>query len=320
MGFGKYIISATTPFLPRTARACAWMLPAVVSLRAPGWQDDYARRGWRMFPSIDRVYDNALARRELGWRPNGTSRRLSNVSARPATFAVPWPSRSRRERLSCRAVRRRALSGDGQAKLKFAAWMRLDCPGRDAASLEPMATEAGCFGARSHSFMRAVGDGRLSGGGRRALGDQVWTDQRLSWRPYDPTRDPSRRSQLDAERRRRPRLRASGRPGLRLHARDQRAAIVRLALPAGQRAQLPVVWFDLDSASLVELPQSYERRSEASYWYAAPTVPYQALLGDRAERLRSVLSGSLAARGVNRRSPASAASRSMRKARAAGSV
>ena len=43
--------------------------PAVVSLRAPGWEEEYARRGWRMFPSIDRVYDNALARRDLGWRP-----------------------------------------------------------------------------------------------------------------------------------------------------------------------------------------------------------------------------------------------------------
>ena len=36
------------------------------------------------------------------------------------------------------------------------------------------------------------------------------------------------------------------------------------------------MWFDLDSASLTELPQRYERRSEASYWYEAPTVPYQA--------------------------------------------
>jgi UDP-glucose 4-epimerase len=43
--------------------------PAVVSMRAPGWEDEYSRRGWRMFPSIDRVYDNALARQELGWRP-----------------------------------------------------------------------------------------------------------------------------------------------------------------------------------------------------------------------------------------------------------
>ena len=95
----------------------------------------------------------------------------------------------------------------------------------------------------------------------------------------------------------------------------------RIALKPGQSAEVPVVWFDLDSASLTELPQRYERRSEASYWYEAPTVPYQGLARDRAQRLRSVLPGSLAACGVIRRSThASAASRSMRKARAAGSV
>jgi hypothetical protein len=52
----------------------------------------------------------------------------------------------------------------------------------------------------------------------------------------------------------------------------------RIALKPSQSAEVPVVWFDLDSASLTELPQSYERRSEASYWYEAPTVPYRALL------------------------------------------
>jgi uncharacterized protein len=52
----------------------------------------------------------------------------------------------------------------------------------------------------------------------------------------------------------------------------------RLALEPGQRAEVPVAWFDLDSASLVELPQTYSRRSQASYWYEAPTVPYRALL------------------------------------------
>src|SRR5580692_5013199 len=42
------------------------------------------------------------------------------------------------EGLSCRAVRGRALSGDGQVRLsEFAAWMRLDRPGRDAALLRP---------------------------------------------------------------------------------------------------------------------------------------------------------------------------------------
>ena len=54
--------------------------------------------------------------------------------------------------------------------------------------------------------------------------------------------------------------------------------LLRVALEPGQRADVPVVWFDLDSASLTELPQAYERRSETSYWYEAPTVAYRALL------------------------------------------
>jgi UDP-glucose 4-epimerase len=69
LGFGRYIVSATTPFLPEDCARLRVDAPAVVSLRAPGWEGEYARRGWRMFPSIDRVYDNALARRDLGWRP-----------------------------------------------------------------------------------------------------------------------------------------------------------------------------------------------------------------------------------------------------------
>ena len=69
IGFGKYIISATTPFKPADCARLRLDAPSVVSLRAPGWEDEYARRGWRMFPSVDRVYDNALARQELGWRP-----------------------------------------------------------------------------------------------------------------------------------------------------------------------------------------------------------------------------------------------------------
>ena len=69
IGFGKYIISATTPFKPEDCAGLRADAPAVVTLRAPAWEDEYARRGWRMFPSIDRVYDNALARRDLGWRP-----------------------------------------------------------------------------------------------------------------------------------------------------------------------------------------------------------------------------------------------------------
>ena len=69
IGFGRYIVSATTPFRREDLARLRADAAAVVRQRAPGWEDEYARRGWRMFASIDRVYDNALARRELGWRP-----------------------------------------------------------------------------------------------------------------------------------------------------------------------------------------------------------------------------------------------------------
>ena len=35
----------------------------------PRYEELYARRGWSMFPEIDRVYVNERARRELGWKP-----------------------------------------------------------------------------------------------------------------------------------------------------------------------------------------------------------------------------------------------------------
>ncbi len=69
IGFGRYVISATTPFRGEDAARLRTDAAAIVRQRVPGWEDEYARRGWRMPRSIDRVYDNALARRELGWRP-----------------------------------------------------------------------------------------------------------------------------------------------------------------------------------------------------------------------------------------------------------
>ena len=69
IGFGRYIVSATTPFRRVDCARLRIDASSVVRERASGWEDEYARRGWRMFPSIDRVYDNALARRHFGWRP-----------------------------------------------------------------------------------------------------------------------------------------------------------------------------------------------------------------------------------------------------------
>jgi UDP-glucose 4-epimerase len=69
IGFRKYIISATTPFRPGDLKELRNDAPGVVLLRVPDYQSEYARRGWRMFPSIGRVYVNERARSELGWRP-----------------------------------------------------------------------------------------------------------------------------------------------------------------------------------------------------------------------------------------------------------
>jgi UDP-glucose 4-epimerase len=69
IGFGRYIISATTPFLPEDVAGLRTDAPSVVRRRVPEYEAEYERRGWRMFPTIDRVYVNTRARRELGWTP-----------------------------------------------------------------------------------------------------------------------------------------------------------------------------------------------------------------------------------------------------------
>jgi UDP-glucose 4-epimerase len=69
IGFQKYIISATTPFVPEDLLDLRIDAPQVVGRRVPAYEDEYRRRGWKMFPTIDRVYVNERARRELGWQP-----------------------------------------------------------------------------------------------------------------------------------------------------------------------------------------------------------------------------------------------------------
>lgn len=69
IGFGRYIVSATTPFRRCDLGELRTNAPLVVRKYVPEYEAEYARRGWKMFPGIDRVYDNALARKELGWNP-----------------------------------------------------------------------------------------------------------------------------------------------------------------------------------------------------------------------------------------------------------
>jgi len=69
LGFGRYIISASTPFLPEDLAGLNTDAPAVVRKRFPEYVEIYARLGWAMFDKIDRVYVNEAARKDLGWQP-----------------------------------------------------------------------------------------------------------------------------------------------------------------------------------------------------------------------------------------------------------
>jgi UDP-glucose 4-epimerase len=69
IGFGRYIVSATTPFskedLVDLRKHAYW----AAYRHVPSYAREYARRGWMMLPAIDRVYVNAQARSALGWTP-----------------------------------------------------------------------------------------------------------------------------------------------------------------------------------------------------------------------------------------------------------
>lgn len=82
IGFGRYIVSATTPFVREDLAELRTAAPAVVRRLFPGFDAEdavYARRGWRMFPGIDRVYVNTRARDELGWSPRYDFRRALDL-------------------------------------------------------------------------------------------------------------------------------------------------------------------------------------------------------------------------------------------------
>lgn len=68
LGFDTFIISSMTPFAPADCRELLADAPAVVARYFPDYRAKYAKRGWTMFASIDRVYDAGKARRVLGFQ------------------------------------------------------------------------------------------------------------------------------------------------------------------------------------------------------------------------------------------------------------
>lgn len=76
LGFGRYIISATTPFKKEAITELRCRARLVLQRCVPEFAETYQALGWKMFEGIDRVYDNAAARRDLNWKPEFDFRRI----------------------------------------------------------------------------------------------------------------------------------------------------------------------------------------------------------------------------------------------------
>jgi nucleoside-diphosphate-sugar epimerase len=81
IGFGRCLLSATTPFGPGDRAELGRDAPAVVGRLFPDQPAVYERLGWRMFPALDRVYVNDRARAALGWRPRYDFRHVLDLVA-----------------------------------------------------------------------------------------------------------------------------------------------------------------------------------------------------------------------------------------------
>jgi UDP-glucose 4-epimerase len=89
IGFGKFIITATSPFSREDAAQLGLDAPAVVARYFPEFPAIYAARGWTMLPTLDRVYVNDKARSVLGWQPRYDFARVLEDIAAGRDFRSP---------------------------------------------------------------------------------------------------------------------------------------------------------------------------------------------------------------------------------------
>jgi UDP-glucose 4-epimerase len=87
LGHDTFIISAATPFSPQDCAELIADAPAVVARYFPYYKDIYARLGWSMFASIDRVYVAERATRRLGFTCRTGFREMLDEIDR--TFGTP---------------------------------------------------------------------------------------------------------------------------------------------------------------------------------------------------------------------------------------
>jgi UDP-glucose 4-epimerase len=69
IGFGKFIISATTPFDQSDLAQLHGHASDVLRKKVPQFEAAFRAKDWSMLEDIDRVYVNERARTVLGWKP-----------------------------------------------------------------------------------------------------------------------------------------------------------------------------------------------------------------------------------------------------------
>jgi UDP-glucose 4-epimerase len=89
VGFGRYIISANTPFTRDDLRELRIDPAAIVKRYLPSYEAQYERRGWSMARSVDRVYVNERARTQLGWQPRYDFQRIIERLSMSEDFRSP---------------------------------------------------------------------------------------------------------------------------------------------------------------------------------------------------------------------------------------
>lgn len=87
--FGRFIVSATSPFGRDDLATLRTDPGAVVARYAPAYAKLYAQRGWTMLDDIDRVYVNERARTDLGWTPRHDFGTAIEKLARDEDFRSP---------------------------------------------------------------------------------------------------------------------------------------------------------------------------------------------------------------------------------------
>jgi nucleoside-diphosphate-sugar epimerase len=77
-GVTSFVFTSTTStfgyaLTPAKGEPAAWITeevaPSALARLIPEYKTIYNKLGWKMFPSLDRVYVNELARTELDWKP-----------------------------------------------------------------------------------------------------------------------------------------------------------------------------------------------------------------------------------------------------------